>query len=46
MYFKPVQADATPITVTPAFTYLLVGMAMVVIFLGILPQWLLQFLYF
>ncbi len=44
MYFK--TGDAVAHAVTPAFKYLLVAVAALVIILGVMPQALLQYLYF
>lgn len=45
MYFKS-SGENTTLAVPVSFRLLLLGMAVLVIFLGVMPQWLLQFLYF
>ena len=44
MYFKDGEAHMTP--VSGGFKYALLAVAAMVLFLGIFPQWILQFLYF
>jgi NADH-quinone oxidoreductase subunit N len=44
MYFK--EGDPQPIEATPAFKGLLIGVAAVVVLLGIFPGWLIEKLYF
>ncbi len=45
MYFKTGELTGT-LQATPVFRYTLLLAAAMVVFLGIMPQWLLQFLYF
>ncbi len=45
MYFKPV-VQSEPITFENGFTGLLLGVALLVIVLGLFPEWLIGFLYF
>ncbi|MCA0383552.1 MAG: NADH-quinone oxidoreductase subunit N [Bacteroidetes bacterium] len=45
MYFKDGEIVSS-LPVAPAFRYLLIGVAAIVIFLGVMPQWILQYLYF
>jgi len=44
MYFK--EGDAQPVEITPAFKWILVVLAAMVIMLGIYPQLLLSWFYF
>ncbi len=46
MYFKEAEQAQPVLPVSAGFRYLVAGAALVVVLLGILPQWLLQFLYF
>lgn len=46
MYFKEAEQPQPALPVSAGFRYLVAGAAVLVVLLGILPQWLLQFLYF
>ncbi len=45
MYFKAGEATASR-EITPVFTGVMVVLAVLILFIGVMPQWLLQYLYF